>query len=149
MIDYGIRNVAYTNGDGKWISTTVEHIVKTSKLWSGSTLISLPRLYLRSRAYEEIRKGNKTIEVRVPRGFIRTIYPGDIINASMMGSDTKVKIESIKHYSNLRDLFLHEPLEKVCPYYETSQEAINYLKALLHWRRIIMHGVVAIRFGKV
>lgn len=107
-------------------------------------------LNLYKRPFENIKLGNKTVEMRLYKEKISKIKIGDIIKfISLDNGDTiQTKVLDIKHYENFKDLYNNYNKLDI-GYYEN--ETADYRDMLEYYKKedIDRLGVVAIEIKVV
>jgi ASC-1-like (ASCH) protein len=87
-------------------------------------------LHINSRAFGDIEKGSKTLEVRRVSKFISSLTENKDIILTDKKSFLKIRISSIRRYENLSETFDKEELAQILPHITEVSEAIEYYKSL-------------------
>ncbi|MEW6001999.1 MAG: ASCH domain-containing protein, partial [Nitrospirota bacterium] len=82
------------------------------------------RFDIRSEWEEAIRKGQKTIDVRINVQPYADVKKGDIIRYHSL----KVTVKKIRAYPDISDLLAYEDYRKVVPEAKNFQEALKILR---------------------
>ncbi len=78
--------------------------------------------------FDQIKTGQKTVEVRVLSGYIRNIHIGDTIRFTCKGTFADCKVTAIRTYTKYEKLLRSEALEKVIPGIKSVEEALRIYK---------------------
>ena len=105
-------------------------------------------LYIRNiNTFIALEAQLKTIEVRIYRGFIKTLNIGDDIEIKYTNISSKFKIIDIRIYNNFETILNSESLSKIMPYVNTIEEGLHLLNS--YYKKNNNHRVVAIYLSKV
>lgn len=94
-----------------------------------------------------VKNGQMTIEARLRKGKYRLIKPGDhiVVNDEEETDSFEVSVKAVRNYKTFKELYTHEPLNKVMPDVKTVKEALKVIFSRFYTKdQEKKFGVVAI-----
>ncbi|MFH1207778.1 MAG: GNAT family N-acetyltransferase [Patescibacteria group bacterium] len=106
------------------------HDEHTTQQWSFTYGdMFMRKMRVKNPLLQQIKSGEKTLEVRVGYDNIKTITIGERIELLSQSDRQVIKVVGRRTYRNLDELSRHEPLEKIVPGI-TTKDALNFLKRI-------------------
>lgn len=98
-----------------------------------------------------VKKGPKTIEGRIRKGYYRFIKPGDhiIVYNEEETDSVEVVVKGVRNYSSIRGMLEGESLKKVLPDVENVEDGIKVYQKFYTSEQEKEFGVVAIEIERV
>lgn len=130
MSKHGVRWITYSTPN-KLIKISIDKLLPITRLSSGwqwkvdSTISNISRLYIRKEeTFHQINNKEKTIEVRLFRGFVKTLNVNDTIMIMYDVQRTYVKVIRIRRFSSFKNMLEKECLNNIMPSCKNKQEAM-------------------------
>lgn len=109
----------------------------------------LRTIYTKDEFFEMIRKGEKTLELRIGFPSFKGIRAGErIIFASGDGQTVEVKVKSTREYSSLGAVLGSEDVNKLAPGLSRA-DINNAAERLFKPADVAKHGLLVLEFQKV
>jgi len=97
------------------------------------------------RAYEEIRRGDKTVDVRTNTHRYRHLDPGVMVNFYQHGSFLRMTIDKIVVYESLESLLEDIPFSLLNSEVSSDKETIEHYRSIGYTEeKVKKHGLLAI-----
>lgn len=158
LAELGVRWVIFSVPDGLRRCKPIQ--LRCESIPSFADKTPYPTFYVKEEAHKRILAGDKKVDLRVPRGFVTSLYVGQILNVSSgSGESRPAKITRIQKYSPSRKgvhaLVTHvikrEGLSIVLPHCKSIPQGVRYLlhgteeqEGALKWRSVSRLGLWAI-----
>ncbi len=126
-------------------SQSMSHEPPTPKL-------ALYRTNLKQKDIDQIKSGEKTIEVKIECGVFLKYKPGDLVQFSdkkAQADGVLCTIVSIRKYPSFEELFQQEDFKKCLPDAQSLEDAVSVYHAIPgSVKKAVRFGVIAIEFRK-